>query len=218
MINGHFEPGQRLRAVVLGSEFGCSASSMREVLFRLASVGLVDFQEQRGFRVTQCSDTRQHELTHLRIMLECEGACLSIRLGGLEWESRLSAAHHKLRHIENHVGQGNANVDDLTLWTRAEEDFHRTLIDSCGSELLVDLHTVIYHQFRQQLITSDREFVFLPENIDQHRRILDAALSHDEAATRESIEDHLSRNLTRPVPAPRNCASTRPDSTPQETD
>jgi DNA-binding FadR family transcriptional regulator len=39
---------QKLRAEVLRKEFGCSASTVREILFRLASDGLVHFQDQRG--------------------------------------------------------------------------------------------------------------------------------------------------------------------------
>lgn len=195
LVNGHFAPGQRLKAEELGATFGCSASAMREFLFRLSTVGLVDFREQRGFRVPETSPQLQHELTQMRILLECEGTCLSIRRGGVAWESRLSAAHHKLSHIESRVRDGQSDRSLLTLWTGAELEFHQTLIDACGSELLKRTHEQIYQQFRQQLITSDREFVFLPENIEQHQGILDAALAKDEALVRARITGHLSRNL-----------------------
>jgi len=50
LISAGFEHGAKLRAEVLREEFGCSASTVREALFRLSTVGLVVFQEQRGFR------------------------------------------------------------------------------------------------------------------------------------------------------------------------
>ena len=58
------------------------ASTVREALFRLSAQGLVNFQEQRGFRVPEKSPVLLAELTHVRILLEAEGAALSIRNGG----------------------------------------------------------------------------------------------------------------------------------------
>ena len=202
VVNGAYRPGQRLKSETLREEYKCSATTIREALFRLSTVGLTDFQEQRGFRIPQRSMERQHDLTHFRIILECEGACLSIRLGGVEWESRLSAAHHKLSHIEQRVRDGGRSSELLALWTRAEFEFHTTLIEACGSETLQRSHEVVYHQFRQQMITADKDFVFVPENVVQHQGILDAVLKHDEALVRQLIHDHLARNLARPLPEP----------------
>ena len=66
--------------------------------------------------------------------------------------------------------------------------------------MLKKTHAIIYQQFRQQLIRRDREFVFVPENIKQHKGILDAALSHNETLIRKRIADHLSRNFVPPLP------------------
>ncbi len=201
LTSGGFPHGEKLRPEILRKEFNCSANTIREALLRLSTVGLVEFQEQRGFRVPELSDSLQHELTHMRILLECEGACLSIRQGGVAWEARLSAAHHKLSHIESRVRLSGGEVGPLiTLWSTAEQEFHETLIDGCGLDVLRQTHLVVYHRFRQQLITSDREFIYIPENIEQHKMILDAALDRDEDAVRERIQDHLSRNLMHPLP------------------
>lgn len=199
LISGEFPHGTRLSPEKLRLDYGCSASTLREVLFRLSTVGLVDFEEQRGFRLPQQSAELQHDLTQMRILLESEGACLSIRHGGVAWEARLSAAHHMLSHIESKVPQGNVPYDLLALWSMAELKFHQTLIDACASNVLKRTHRIIYHQFRQQLITTDKEFVFVPENIEQHKGILEAALAHDEGLIRQRIHDHLARNLVRPL-------------------
>ncbi|MFK7878541.1 GntR family transcriptional regulator [Roseobacter sp.] len=200
LITGEFGYGSKLRAEKLRLDYNCSASTVREVLFRLSTVGLVDFQEQRGFRSPYQSVERQHELTHMRILLESEGACLSIRLGGVEWESRLSAAHHKLSHIETRVRSSGDVTPLLGLWSRAEQEFHETLIDSCGSKLLKRTHKVIYEQFRQQLVSAETNFGYFPENIREHQAILDAALERNEDLMRVTVNDHLARNLSRPLP------------------
>ncbi|MDV7144047.1 GntR family transcriptional regulator [Tropicimonas sp. TH_r6] len=198
-VSGEFAPGQRLRAEILRSEYGVSATTMREVLLRLSTVGLVDFQEQRGFRLPEQSVELQRDLTRFRILLECEGACLSIRSESVEWEARLTAAHYALEHIESRVHVGEPSPELLALWVRAELDFHRTLIDGCGNEILKQTHQAVYYRFRQQLITSDRDFHWVPMNVEQHQGIVTAALDKDEELVCERIGEHLMRNIKDPV-------------------
>ena len=198
LVGGEFEAGQRLRSDEIKKDYNVSSGTVRELLFRLSSTGLVDFLEQRGFRVPELSQEVQHDLTQTRIMLECEGACLSIRNGGVAWEARLTAAHHELKHIETHINQQSfdGSVELLSLWRAAELKFHKTLIEECKSELLKEFHENVYHRFRQQLITIDRQFDHVPKNVEQHQNILDAVLKRDENLIRKLIYSHLSRHLT----------------------
>lgn len=196
LISNGFVHGMKLRAEVLREEFGCSASTVREVLFRLSTVGLVDFQEQRGFRVPKCSSEKLIELTHLRVLLEGEGCVLSIRMGGVAWEARLTAAHHKLSHIEKRIHAQDDPTELVDIWFSSEKEFHETLISACGSETLKHMHGLIYAQFRQQLMAADMRFDFISENIKHHADILDAALAGDEELTRKKVHDHLARHLT----------------------
>lgn len=195
LVCGDFRYAEKLRAEVLRTDYGCSASTIREALLRLSAVGLVDFQEQRGFRMPQYSRRRQHEVTEMRILLEQEGACRSIRNSTVDWEARLNAAHHKLSHIEKRIA-AKGPVDGLPdLWMEAELEFHGTLLSGCGSAVLIDTHLMIYHQYRQIKVETDRRFVHLAENIREHQAIVDAALSSDEAKMRQSIVEHFERHL-----------------------
>ncbi|WP_299031567.1 GntR family transcriptional regulator [uncultured Sulfitobacter sp.] len=196
LITNGFQHGAKLRAEVLRTEFGCSASTVREVLFRLSTVGLVNFQEQRGFRVPERSPQKLIELTHLRVLLEGEGSVLSIRKGGVAWEARLTAAHHKLSHIEKRIHAQDDPSELIDIWFSSENEFHQTLISACGSETLKQMHGQIYAQFRQQLMVADMRFDFISENIQHHASILDAAMAGDEALTRQRIHEHLARHLT----------------------
>lgn len=196
LISNAYPHGSRLRAEILREEYGCSASTVREVLFRLSSVGLVRFVEQRGFRVPDQTPQKLIELTHMRILLEGEGCVLSIRNGGVPWEARVTAAHHQLSHIESRIHAQGGPGDLVTVWFNAEREFHQTLIAACGSETLKQMHVAIYDQFRQQLMVADRRFDFISNNIEHHAQILEAALSGDEELTRQKIHNHLARHLT----------------------
>jgi DNA-binding GntR family transcriptional regulator len=118
----------------------------------------------------------------------------------VEWEARLAAAHHKLKHIELRVRSSGDIVALVNLWSRAEQEFHETLIEACGSPLLKQMHAEIYQQFRQQLVSAETNFGYFPENIAEHQAILRAALDRDEKRLRSAIHDHLARNLTHPLP------------------
>ncbi len=196
LISNGFEHGAKVRAEELRKEYGCSASAVREVLFRLSAVGLVDFQEQKGFRVPMRSPQKLIELTHVRVLLEAEGTAMSIRSGGVDWEARLTAAHHKLSHIEKRIHATDDPSGLIEIWFASEKEFHQTLISACGSETLKQMHGRVYAQFRQQLMVADRNFEFISQNIRHHADILEAALSGDEQLTRVKIHDHLKRHLT----------------------
>ena len=196
LTTNEFPHGTKLRAEILRDEFGCSASTVREVLFRLATQGLVNFKEQRGFRVPELSLKKLMELTHMRILLEAEGAVLSIRQGGVAWEARLTAAHHKLSYLEKRIHTLDDSSDLVDIWFSSENEFHQTLISACGSSILKQMHSLIYAQFRQQLMEADRQFDFISDNIKHHYDILEAALAADETLTRQKIHDHLARHLT----------------------
>lgn len=202
LASGEFPNGTRVRPENLCKTYGCSASSMREVLMRLSAEGLVDHLEQRGFRVPKHSAKLLSDLTRFRIILETEGACLSIRHGGIGWESRLAGAHHKLTHLEKTIADGRASDDVMRFWAAAELEFHQTLIEDCGSEELRKTHTSVCLRFRQQNFLQDREFTYLAANIIQHSDILAAALDHDEELLCERISEHLMRNIRSDTPMP----------------
>lgn len=196
LIANGFAHGEKLKSEHLRAEYGCSASTVREALFRLSAIGLVEFQEQRGFRVPQRSKQLLAELTHMRVLLEAEGTVLSIRNGGVAWEARLTAAHHQLSHIEKRIHAATDTAPFESVWFDAESNFHQTLISACGSDTLKSSHAIIYGRFRQQLMVADRSFAYISNNIRDHQQILEAALSSDERLTRQMVHDHLKRHLT----------------------
>jgi len=204
---GGIAPGEKLMPDPLRARYGCSANTLRDVLLRLSAVGLVAFEEQRGFRARNASPERRHDLTKFRIMLEQEGAALSMKNGGIEWEAQLTAAHYKLSHIEAQITRNGGIEPMLRLWCTAEWEFHDALSAACASPVLRQTFRTIYDQFRQQLVTRARNFGYFPENVAEHQKILDAALNRDEAECRARIHAHLARNFESPDQPPGSSSS-----------
>lgn len=186
-----------MKPAALQADYACSANTLRDVLMRLCTLGLVEFQMQRGFRATPSSPARRHDVTRFRLLLECEGVSESMQRGGVAWEAGLAAAHHKLLHIEKRI-VGERDVQDfIPLWTEAEREFHETLIQASSSPLLIETFSRVYLQFRQQFVGQQRDFGanYFEAIIAEHQAIVDAALARDQTACRAAIHEHLKRNL-----------------------
>jgi len=194
LVTAQIPQGAKLRSEHLRAKYDCSANTVREVLFRLASEGLVLFEEQRGFRARPLDPERLHYLTKFRIMLEQDGATASIQKGGLQWEAEFSAAHKKLSHIEQQITGPDLQGEALRLWSLAEREFHDTLLSACDSPFLRLSYRRTYDQFRQQKIMQP-QYGYHPENVPEHQEILDAALARDAPRCRAAVYNHMKRNL-----------------------
>lgn len=198
LVMGGFEAGTRLRSEELRGQYCCSASTIREVLFRLSCDGFVEFRDQKGFRVPKTSHELLRQIAEMRLLFESEGARLSIANGDIGWEADLTAAHHKLRHIEEKVRAGGGIDAHVDVWCEAEWGFHRSLIAACGSQLLCDTHRNFYDRFRLHLLTVLNDYGFRDRNIIEHEAILSAALNRDAKTCSRMIEVHLMNNLNEP--------------------
>ena len=97
ILFGRLAPREKLKLDRLKSLYGASVSTLREILNRLASEGLVVAEGQRGFEVAPVSPEDLKEIAALRQLLECYAMELSFAAGDMDWEGRVVAAHHKLR-------------------------------------------------------------------------------------------------------------------------
>lgn len=197
LMTAAFKPGDRLKPAELQGQYSVSANTVRDVLMRLLPSGLVEFEEQRGFRATPSSPERRSDVTRFRILLENEGAERSIENGGLEWSASLSAAHHKLSHIESQIKNETDMAPYMEVWSDAELGFHTTLISASGSPLLTQTYSRIYALFRQQVVGVERDFGanYFEAIIQEHKAILDAALARNVEGCKTAIYDHLKRSL-----------------------
>ncbi|KIT15242.1 GntR family transcriptional regulator [Jannaschia aquimarina] len=197
LVTGVFAAGTKLKPGELQSVYGCSANTVRDVLLQLSKGGLVEFEMQRGFRASPSTSARRRDVADFRIMLEQEGAVRSMERGGIDWESRLSAAHYRLSHIESQIARQGMAEHLIGLWSDAERNFHETLISECGSPLLIEAFTRTYLQFRQQINAQQPDLGAGDVGwiIEEHQAILAAAVGGVASDLRDAIRAHLDRHL-----------------------
>lgn len=175
IVFGRLKPGLRLRLDGLANEYGAGVSTLREILSRLSSEGLVVAQGQRGFQVAPVSPEGFEDVAAMRLLLETYALPSSFAAGDLEWESRVVAAHYKLAVLERRMMAGDQESTEL--WKRYDREFHQTLIEACGSQTLLDLYGGVFDQYlRYQMVAV----VFRGEiAAEEHRMLLDCALARD---------------------------------------
>src|SRR6195256_1812202 len=128
IIFGVLTPSGRLKLESMKEDYGVSVSTLREILNRLASEGLVVAEGQRGFEVAPVSAQNLRELAELRLLLETHALTQSFAAGDMDWEGRVVSAHHKLAATEKRQQSGDRA--DSETWKRYDFEFHHALISA----------------------------------------------------------------------------------------
>ena len=142
IIDGVFSPGYKLRVEELKEQLGIGQSPIREALSRLVASGLVETEENKGFRVARMSeaDVRDTYKTYLAIeLLALEKA---IALGDDAWQATIVATLYQLALIEN-----KGEPVPYRLWAERNYAFHVALITGCNSPLLLQIRAEVYKRF-----------------------------------------------------------------------
>lgn len=187
IISGDLSPGQKLRPEDLRQIHGVSVPTLREVLNRLTSEGLVVTEDARGFAVAPISGANLRELAALRKLVELSALEQSFLNGDVAWEADVVAAHHKLARIEQRMQAGEAT--DRTEWKRYDFGFHQTLIAACRSQELLSVHRAVFDKYLRY------QMVFLTYRgaiaAGEHRCLLEAALARDVGAAQAVLVRHI---------------------------
>ena len=150
IVFGRLRPGQKLKLDGLKESYGVSVSTLREILSRLTSEGLVLAEGRRGFEVAPVSIDNLKELADLRLLLEGHAMEASFARADMEWEGRIVAAHHKLAATERLM---SSKIGEPDQWKRYDSEFHQELISNCGSRTLMEAHAAARGRTRQSART-----------------------------------------------------------------
>ena len=187
IIAGQLEPSQRLKLDGLKETYGVSISTLRELLNRLTSEGLIVAEGARGFEVAPISIQNFKETANLRLLLESHALEEAFAAGDMEWEGRVVAAHHKLSAVEARALAGNRAAPDA--WKRYDFEFHHALLSACGSKVLLDTHSAVFDKYLRYLIIA---VVFRGEvTAREHRALLECALKRDVRKAKEVLVLHI---------------------------
>jgi DNA-binding GntR family transcriptional regulator len=183
IITGELEEGRVYSVGELAEHLGVSATPVREAVFDLAHLGLVEMIRNRGFVVPPLTDHDLDEIFQLRILLEVPA--VEAVAGTLDAEVSARARDAVERCL------AGAHAGDVATFIDADREFHLRLLEAYSNGRLVTIVERLRDQARlyglRDLAASGR----LVASGEEHVRILDAVNAGDRAAVREQVERHL---------------------------
>ncbi|MNS77979.1 HTH-type transcriptional repressor CsiR [compost metagenome] len=197
IMRGAFAPGQSLRLELLKQRYGGSFSPIREALNRLRSERMVLTTTSRGFRIAPLSVEEMRDACETRMLIDCDALRRSLANADDAWEARVVGAFHALSLAARRADDAPALDEDREDALEARhQDFHQALIGACRSPWLLDLSAQLYAQTeRYRRPARARALAYGPErNVDdEHRLLLDAAISRDAERATALLAAHYRR-------------------------
>ena len=199
IMERRFLPGQTLSPAEIATEVGVSRTPVTEALRRLENEGLVEIHPRRGTVVTRVTTRGIQELADARTMVEVHAAPAAITNASPDAFVRLRGL---LDEMDRVLG---ADDDHLTHadWFRANNEFHRYLVELAGNEHILKIYDGLNLDVRLTRIVSGWGLSPLRPKMElsqRHHRQMVAAIERGDAAglqalTREHILDGTERAL-----------------------
>jgi DNA-binding GntR family transcriptional regulator len=197
IVSGEIPPGSVLRQEHLSVQFGVSRTPVREALRRLAALGLVTFEPNRGVRVRELSLEEIREAFMVRAELESLATEIAARnmteddLVELERaERRFSRATRALVEMSHDGRQDLAIARD---WLQLNHSFHDVIYRAADVPLIERMAKAARRTFLVKSVwaTGDELDELYLKNDRQHRAIREAIAARSPEGARVLAREHV---------------------------
>lgn len=191
IIDGTLKPGEKLKVEPLKDRLAVGQSPIREALSRLVASGLVQTEDNKGFRVATLSEHDIRDIYATFNQIENMALALAIEQGDDAWESHIVASLHQLSIVEN-----KQEPVPYSVWAERNYNFHVALIAGCKSPALLEIRKTLYLKFdrycRMAFHTTKDS---LSVNNDEHKQMAEAVLRRDVKTAHELMTHHILGSL-----------------------
>lgn len=186
LVQGDFEPGQRLSEPELALRFSTSRSPIREALGRLGHEGFLERMPNGRVRVRALDISELEQLYVVRANVEGLAARLAApRLRTIDLEQMEKAQEEMERSIKKSDAVGAIT---------AGQAFHDLLVRECGNQPLIEVLSGLRAKISRFRAVVASLGDYDPERATEHRRILKALYQRKaEQAAMEMIR-HVNRS------------------------
>jgi DNA-binding GntR family transcriptional regulator len=181
ILEGELQPGDRLVETRIARELGVSQSPVREAIRDLVAVGFLEIEPYRGARIRRF--TRQEFLDDMEIRGELE-AIAAYRAATRITKSQIASLRSLIEEMHRMGEAGDAHGQAM-----ANTEFHRTVVDTAGSDGLMRAWAVL-EPFARTYFTAmvpGTDLVWLG---DRHSAIVEALESGNGDAAASVMRDH----------------------------
>jgi DNA-binding GntR family transcriptional regulator len=190
ILQGHFEPGEKLDQDLIAEEFEVSRTPVREALRILESEGFIEVRPHRGAFIAQVSQQDVHEIYEVRKLLEAE----------IVRQATPLLPDSVLEELEQSLDRNLTQIDSGDMAGNIESDtyFHTTVGEFVENELIKEiLDTLNNRILRIRHLAQLQPGIDLVESLDEHRAIIRAMKRRDAGAAAEAMMVHLENSSLR---------------------
>jgi DNA-binding GntR family transcriptional regulator len=181
ILNGSYQPGERLVETRIAQELGTSQAPVREALRDLELLRFVESEPFRGARVRAVSAEELAEIYPVRAAIEEVAArAAAVRLDG------------RVEALEAELAAMRASADEGDLHGLAEHDaaFHRLIVEASGNSILLEVWTSLRIETRTA-ITALKTRVDGHEIVALHDPVLEALRARDPDRAGAALRRHV---------------------------
>jgi len=187
ILDGHLQPGQRLRLTELAERYEISEMPVREALRKLQHDGLVQFESHRGATVSDLGLDRIVEIIATRTYLE---ACAVV-------EAAPHYSPHSIEQLKALVAKMK-KTRDPEQYSDLNRRFHRQLTEPCPNAFLkLEIDNLWNKVWRTR---SQSLFQMIPQRIAdataEHERILNAVVQGAASKLHDEVMAHREQTLS----------------------
>jgi DNA-binding GntR family transcriptional regulator len=186
ILDNVYPPGHRVLEQELAEDLGVSRTPLREAMVRLRNEGMIEIVPRHGIRVLPLSATDMKEIYETLTALESMAAELAARRrpGAAEVKPLEDASRDMARALR---------ANDLEGWARADEQFHRSLIDLCGNRLLKQTVLNFWDRAHRARMFTLRLRPKPVHSTDEHRELVERIRAGDAAGAFNVTRAHRER-------------------------
>jgi DNA-binding GntR family transcriptional regulator len=189
ILDGTLPPGSVLSQVPLARALGVSRTPLREALRMLQEEGLVDGEPNKRTSVTGFDSGDLEFIYSTRILLESFAVALTIPALTADDIRAAEKALHRMRTATLR--------EDFAEWRRAHRDFHGTLVQGGGEQLvqLIEVQAERAERYLRFYQLRDTSSWWSRDTEAEHRELLET-ITRDDVVSRDSVAV-IARHLAR---------------------
>ncbi|MEZ5100886.1 MAG: GntR family transcriptional regulator [Thermoleophilia bacterium] len=197
IVRGELAPGSVLRQEHLSERYGVSRTPIREALRRLAALGLVSFEPNKGVRVRMLSRDELTEAFLVRAELESLATEIATPRMAKDDLAELDAAERRFAKLTIYLRRATRAGDhDSTLiseWAAANHAFHDVIYRAADVPYIERLAKSARRTFFGQTVWAaglDIDELYAKNEL-QHRAIREAIAAGSPAGARQLAREHV---------------------------
>jgi DNA-binding GntR family transcriptional regulator len=197
IVSGELAPGSVLRQEHLSEQFQVSRTPVREALRRLAALGLVSFEPNRGVRVRTLSREELHEAFLVRAELEALATSLAATRITAEDLAELEECERAFSQLTQELRSREPGEERRSImgdWVRANHAFHDVIYRAAEAPFVEQLAKSARRNFSGPAVWAPGDHsldgLYL-KNDHQHRAIREALAAGSAEGARAIARDHV---------------------------